>query len=137
MGTNNTLPSLGSINRITCYVAGVLLLYNSTVFGLGIKEGVTLKGMSTEIIVALAEAEVLHRKLFDRELVVTEGMASRSYNSKHTTGNAFDMRIWRLTSYEKHVFLQLLRSRLGPQYDVVLEQDHIHVEYDPPAEEEL
>ncbi len=28
-------------------------------------------------------------------------------------------------------FLNWLRAKLGPDYDVVVEKDHIHIEYDP------
>ena len=51
--------------------------------------------------------------------------------SKHYEGNAVDLR----TSYfSKEVQIKVtgqLQSQLGDEYDVVLEGNHIHLEYDP------
>ena len=47
--------------------------------------------------------------------------------SLHYQGKAFDLRTW-------HVIEEVakqLRTYLGKDYDVIVEKDHIHVEYDP------
>lgn len=52
--------------------------------------------------------------------------------SKHYSGDALDWRIWESDS--KHVteiIVIEMKYYLGGDYDVVLESDHIHVEYDP------
>jgi len=61
---------------------------------------------------------------------VTDG--KHKEGSRHYTGDAIDIRIWNLP--EDVSYLQAssdLRSLLDDDYDVVLESDHIHVEWDP------
>jgi hypothetical protein len=65
--------------------------------------------------------------------VVTSGRDGQHMSgSLHYSGNAMDLRRHDLDA--KGVTGQavnMLRSQLGGDYDVVLESDHIHVEYDP------
>lgn len=65
--------------------------------------------------------------------VVTSGTEGRhSANSLHYGGNAMDLRRRDLDSAGKtSQAVSALKSQLGSNYDVVLESDHIHVEYDP------
>lgn len=63
-------------------------------------------------------------------------------NSLHYKGAAWDFRIWRNNDFTKGPYpaseLALLKDklnrRLGDLFDIVLERDHIHVEFDPKAE---
>jgi len=53
-------------------------------------------------------------------------------NSKHYSGDALDWRIWE--SNQQGVtndIVNELKYYLGNDYDVILETDHIHIEYDP------
>lgn len=67
--------------------------------------------------------------------LVTSGTDGKhSAGSLHYSGNAMDLRRWDLDA--KGVTAQavsMLKSQLGSEFDVVLESDHIHVEYDPKA----
>ncbi len=54
-----------------------------------------------------------------------------SKNSKHYEGNAVDFRTRHLTDDDVMPIREALVARLGPDYDVILEATHIHVEYDP------
>lgn len=57
--------------------------------------------------------------------------------SKHYTGNAIDVGIRSSSTFQffsKAIQIALvaaIKAVLGADYDVVLESDHIHVEYDP------
>jgi len=52
--------------------------------------------------------------------------------SKHYTGEAVDLRTRDLTTNTQKVeFKEQLQDLLGSDYDVILEPDHIHLEYDP------
>lgn len=52
--------------------------------------------------------------------------------SLHYRGLALDLRTrYFKTQAEKSEFAGELRDRLGEEYDVVLERDHVHVEFDP------
>lgn len=54
-----------------------------------------------------------------------------SKNSKHYEGNAVDLRIRHLLDGEPQQIRDVIANRLGVEYDVILENTHIHVEYDP------
>lgn len=51
--------------------------------------------------------------------------------SLHASGNAADLRTRNLPVQVLPDLVKALQLALGPQYDVVLESDHIHMEYDP------
>lgn len=51
--------------------------------------------------------------------------------SKHYSGEALDFRTRGWSRETIDIFMHNIKRRLGRQYDVVLEVDHIHVEYDP------
>jgi len=73
--------------------------------------------------------------LFDQlhyEMVITsccDGI--HKAGSKHYSGNAFDLRFWQIAESQRTNVCAKLRLVLKGDYDVVLEKDHIHVEYDP------
>jgi uncharacterized protein YcbK (DUF882 family) len=57
-------------------------------------------------------------------------------NSRHLYGLAIDVRIWELPN--KHVFRDELAQTLKPfGYDVILEDDHIHIEYEALVTDEM
>lgn len=55
-------------------------------------------------------------------------------NSKHYEGKAADFRIWFINTMDLRKIVKAIQARLGDDYDVVLEDTHIHVEYDPKGE---
>ena len=61
----------------------------------------------------------------------TDGKHSRA--SLHYTGNAVDLRIWNIPENRRKELVAKLSLALGAEYDVVLEKDHIHIEYQPKA----
>ena len=67
-----------------------------------------------------------------KDCVITSLCDGRhSRNSKHYEGNAFDLRNRHLTDIETADVAAKLKESLGIEYDVVVEETHIHVEYDP------
>ncbi len=95
-----------------------------------LKRGVKLNGMSPQILLAIMVAEPIFAKYQKQELVVTSVTDSKhGRGSKHYIGNAVDLRTRNLsnpTAVEIH-----LASALGPEFDVVLESNHLHIEWDP------
>jgi len=84
-----------------------------------------------EITVAMHEADRLHREMTGVEMVITAIFdGTHMDGSKHYEGNAFDMRRWHVGLRVKE-FIARLKTALGPDYDVVNEPTHIHIEYDP------
>jgi hypothetical protein len=52
-------------------------------------------------------------------------------DSLHYSGNAIDLRCRDINPGMMPAYLAALKERLGPEFDIVLEEDHVHVEYDP------
>lgn len=96
-----------------------------------LKDGVELAGAQPEILRAIQSvAEVLAG--FKEELTITaikEGGHGRK--SLHRFGLAFDFRTRTLSPNALGPIASECRHRLGPDYDVIMESDHGHVEYDP------
>jgi hypothetical protein len=83
-----------------------------------------------QITVAMQEADRLHREMTGVEMVITAIFdGTHMEGSKHYEGNAFDVRRWHLGNRVKE-FIARLKNELGPDYDVVEEVSHIHIEYD-------
>lgn len=101
-----------------------------------------VRGVTPEIVLAIniaysAWVDMLafgERVLRPPDMVITslgEIGDFRKKGSKHLSGNAFDIRTRDLVTAQKIIFLDNLKDALGDDYDVVLESNHIHVEYDP------
>jgi len=77
----------------------------------------------------------LHKKLdqvFQKfgvaEAIITSGRDGiHKVGSFHYEGKAFDLRTFHVLEALKDE----LKKELGLKYDVILEKDHIHIEYDP------
>jgi hypothetical protein len=101
--------------------------------------------MASAMWYARLEARLLVREMFDEDLVITSGRRPQTPggSSKHQTGEAMDIRSREWPSQEQRAFANELGSRLGEDFDVIVEgpasldtryQDrvpHIHIEYDP------
>ena len=91
---------------------------------------VNIHGISNELLFAMFVTDaVLNR--YGSVLVITSiNDGKHSSGSLHYSGNAFDFRTWYIVDKEEEV-MDDLREALRDSYDVVLEDDHIHVEYQP------
>lgn len=93
---------------------------------LRVKAGVTPKSL----VICAAAANSAQE--LNATVVVTSGSDGKhKEQSKHYTHEALDLRTKNLSVSDRDALLVALRRRLGNSYDVVLEEDHIHVEYDP------
>ncbi len=98
---------------------------------LAIKKGVDLRLLSPQMAIAAAVADSVYTEL-GVPCVITSGRDSKhGAGSLHYLGHGLDFRIRDMTANQAINAAQMLRDRLGPQYDVVLENDHIHTEFDP------
>ena len=67
-----------------------------------------------------------------KDMIITSGIDGQHMEgSRHYTGEALDFRRSHLSPEECDLFVGDLRRRLDRDYDVVLESDHVHCEYDP------
>ena len=95
-----------------------------------IKEGVNLEGVQWQMFKAAIIAEHVYGK-FGAECIITSANdGSHKDGSLHYQGQALDLRTWNVGGRETQVHAELKKA-LGDDYDVVLEKDHIHVEFDP------
>lgn len=96
-----------------------------------IKVGVDLRGLKPQMAIAYTIASQVYAK--QKALcVITSGTDGKhGPNSLHYSGNALDLRTNMLTKEQQDLVLRDLVVALGGQFDVVLESDHLHVEFDP------
>lgn len=82
---------------------------------------------------AISKADAIYTTWGVSVLVVTSLRDGKhSAGSLHYSGNAVDLRRWDLDARKiTSQVVSQLKSQLGSDYDVILESDHIHVEYDP------
>lgn len=103
------------------------------------KNGVIAYKVHPALHSALITAANLFHEMFRRPLTVTSLADSKhSAGSRHypaaKTGwmcGAADLRVWGLTQQQRVNFALALGDELGVDYDVIDEEDHVHVEYDP------
>ena len=103
------------------------------------KKGVKVDGITKECIYAMSVADNYFNLYLDRDIVVTSVNDGRHMKkSKHYEGNAFDLRTWttdtsgvQIDKEEKQCIGANIYKRLGNKYDLLVEKDHIHIEYDP------
>lgn len=96
-----------------------------------LKDGVKLEGACWQVFSAAVIVESV-LATFGTELVITSCLDGQHMpHSLHYKGLAFDARSRELApAFQIHARDEM-KKRLGPDYDVVLEKDHFHIEYDP------
>lgn len=96
-----------------------------------IKEGVRLEGVQTPMLFAALAADLIWSD-HGKDLVITSGTDGKhSANSLHNCGRALDFRTNYFTVEQRKTVHGELKTALGGEFDVVLEETHIHCEYDP------
>lgn len=97
-----------------------------------IKKGASIKGLRPEVLVGLMIADQIYNEIGNQELVVTEGTGGKhGRGSLHYVGLAVDLRtryfdVLTLQAVERH-----LKAKLNEEFDVVVEETHIHLEFQP------
>ncbi len=96
-----------------------------------LKSNVKLNDLQPQILIAAMVANDVYRQ-HGKELVITSVNDSKhSEHSLHYSGNAIDIRTRYFDYQEKLDVYKEISKRLVSDFDVVLEKDHIHIEYDP------
>ena len=98
-----------------------------------VKTGVSLSGLAPEMWFALGVMAVLYRaRGVQRPVVTSTTEGEHKVGSVHPTGYAVDLRIVGLSEANLDDVVRSAAGILRPWgYDVVLEPDHLHIEYDP------
>lgn len=96
------------------------------------KDGVKINGIKPEMVMGLIVAEGYFRSNGIDEMVVTSVVDGvHGFGSLHYVGYASDVRTWEILDDLLPKFTGGLSEALGPEFDVVLESDHIHIEFKP------
>lgn len=95
-----------------------------------LKKGVRLHGIMPEIVFAMVVVDQHYEKNGENLQItsVLDGKHMRA--SIHYIGGAFDASLPKMSP---EATVHRIAHALGPDYDVVLEKDHIHVEWQPKA----
>lgn len=98
---------------------------------LRLKEGVRSVGIRPEIALAASVSASVF-ETFGHDCIITSLTdGTHSATSLHYAGSAMDLRIRHLPQGATQKIVDVLSEALGPDYDVVLESDHIHLEFQP------
>lgn len=96
-----------------------------------VKDGVVLE-LHPALVRVLPVIDALHLARYGKDVVITSGLEGpHKKGSLHFRGLAVDLRTRDYPLSAARAFAQELRRGLGEDYNVVLEADHLHVEYDP------
>ena len=96
-----------------------------------LKPGVRFEGIHSRVIEALPILDRIYTS-FGRELVITSARDGQHMKgSLHYEGKALDLRTFYFTPLKRQEVHFEIRNALGPDFDVILEKDHIHLELDP------
>ena len=97
---------------------------------IAIKPGVLLENLSPQMVLG----HTIVASIFGGMCTITSGSdGTHMTGSLHSKGNAIDYRTSHLTSEQRSKVAAACKEALGENFDVVLESDHLHVEYDPKA----
>lgn len=96
-----------------------------------LKPGVKLANLSPQIVLALTVADQLYRERGISLVVTSVSDSKHGAGSLHYSGQAADLRTRTVPVKQRQALRDAIARMLGAEFDVVLESDHIHIEYDP------
>lgn len=96
-----------------------------------LKPGVRVSGLRPEILLAVVVAERAYEAM-GVDCVITACVDGKhSPSSLHYAGAAVDLRTRDVPTEQRAALAARLRACLGEDHDVILEADHIHIEFQP------
>ena len=95
------------------------------------KNGVSLLGVRPELIIGLMVADTVCREIGVDLTITSICDGVHSATSLHYTGAAADIRTRDMTESQIPRLMTALVAALTNDFDVVLESNHIHLEYQP------
>ena len=97
-----------------------------------IKKGAMINGIHPEIVLGFTVANAVYEE-YGLDCVLTSGTDGKHGTaSLHYVGYAFDIRTRDFDSEEDTInAAKDIQERLGKQFDVVVESNHMHIEFQP------
>lgn len=103
---------------------------------LAFKKGVSLKGMQPEALIGIDGClDMFHEADLAMTLTSCRDGVHGKY-SHHFKGLAWDIRVWDLTGRIDWM-CKKIQNHIGPDYQIINEENHIHAEYDPAGPEDV
>lgn len=98
-----------------------------------IKPGVSITSITPEMSIGLQIiASVFQERNYNTTITSgSEQEAPHMKKSKHWTGDALDIRTRNVPKYDRSDLAKTIKTALGEEFDVILHNTHLHVEYDP------
>jgi hypothetical protein len=96
-----------------------------------LKADVKVKGLQPEILLAIMVAKEVYADAGQTFTITSICDGKHSDASLHYKGQAVDIRTRDLSGVTALDIASRIKIRLGGDYDVVVEGDHIHVEFQP------
>jgi len=92
-------------------------------------------GLTNNMTSIEGTVDAVHNDVVGRDAIITfTTNGVHGEGSLHGEGNAIDLRTRDMTEEQRNEVTETLRNELGDDYDVIDEGDHIHIEYDPPEQ---
>ncbi len=95
-----------------------------------LKPGVKVEGLQPEILLGIMIANNVYQEAKQPFVVTSLLDGKHSSKSLHYSGHAADLRTRDLKGITAKEIADQIRGRLTIDYDVVVEDDHIHMEFD-------
>lgn len=96
------------------------------------KDGVSVNGIKKETITLIGILNCYFYIFINKPFVITSCTDGKHMKgSKHYSGYAIDIRSRHLDNLEIVKLVNWFEINHGLKYDMVVEKDHIHIEYDP------
>lgn len=98
---------------------------------LSLKPGVRITGLRPEILLAVVAAERAYAEAGLDTMVTSCIEGKHSSGSFHYAGAAADLRTNHVPADKLQTLVEKIRVALGGDFDVILEADHLHIEFQP------
>ena len=98
------------------------------------KHGVDLRGLQSQMVLAYMIAVACYARHGYPCTITSASDSKHGPNSLHYKGKALDLRTRNVPEELRQGLRDEIANALGPQFDVVLESDHMHMEFDPKEE---
>lgn len=99
---------------------------------LSLKPGVRVGGLAPEMVLAGVVVMMVFREWGYNSCTITSCRdGQHKEGSLHYVGKALDFRTRDVVQSQLPTIVADIKEALGEEFDVVLEKDHIHLEFDP------